>query len=262
MPSIDSDHVRIDTDGPRADVVITRPEKRNALSREVVQDLTEAFRRVDDADGVRAVAFVGEGRVFCAGFDLEMMYENDVSDHDALHTDFRDLLDTIDAMTTPTVAGIKRAGIAGGFELTLPCDFRVLGEDAKYGVIEVELGIFPHQGSTQRLPRLVGLAKAKEMVLTGEFIEPDEADRINLVTEVSATNEVDDRARALADDLTEKAPLGVENALAAFQHTFDAPLDSGLDYEHALAMEVYGSDDRMEGFEAQLEGRDPDFSGR
>lgn len=261
MPSIDSDHVRIDTDGPRADVVITRPEKRNALSHEAVRDLTEAFRVVDEAEDVRAVAFVGEGRVFCAGFDLEMMYENDVSDHDELHTDFGELLDTIDAMTTPTVAGVKRAGIAGGFELTLPCDFRVLGESARYGVIEVDLGIFPHQGSTQRLPRLVGLAKAKEMVLTGEFVDPVEADRINLVTEVAPTDEVDARARDLADELTEKAPLGVQNALTAFQHTFDAPLDAGLDYEHALAMDVYGSDDRKEGFEAQLEGRDPEFSG-
>ncbi|MEE6211007.1 enoyl-CoA hydratase/isomerase family protein [Salarchaeum sp. III] len=262
MPSVESEHVRIDVEDSRADVVITRPEKRNALTGAAVRDLTEAVRAVENAEGVRAATLRGEGSVFCAGFDLEMMSENDVREHDALHRDFRELLDTIDAMTTPTVAAVKRAGIAGGFELTLPCDFRVLGEDAKYGVIEVDLGIFPHQGSTQRLPRLVGLAKAKELVLTGEFVDPAEADRINLVTEVAPTDEVDDRARELADSLTEKAPRGVENALRAFSHTFDVPLEEGLDYEHALAMDVYGTEDRREGFAAQLEGRDPEFSGR
>ncbi|GAA0651611.1 enoyl-CoA hydratase/isomerase family protein [Salarchaeum japonicum] len=262
MPSIESEHVRIEVEDSRADVVITRPEKRNALTGAAVRDLTDAVHAVDADDAVRAATLRGEGGVFCAGFDLEMMAENDVREHDALHRDFRALLDAIDGMTTPTVAAVQGAGIAGGFELTLPCDFRVLGADAKYGVIEVDLGIFPHQGSTQRLPRLVGLAKAKELVLTGEFVDPAEADRINLVTEVAPDDEVDDRARELADSLTENAPRGVENALRAFSHTFDVPLDEGLDYEHALAMEVYGTDDRREGFEAQLEGRDPEFSGR
>ncbi len=261
MPTVDSDHVRIDTDGHRADVVITRAEKRNSLTHEAVRDLTEAFRIVDEDGDVRAVAFLGEGSVFCAGFDLEMMYENDIDDHDALHRDFRELLDTIDAMTTPTVVGIEGAGIAGGFELTLPCDMRVLDGSAKYGIIEVDLGIFPHQGSTQRLPQLVGVAKAKELVLTGEFVDPDEADRINLVTECQPADQVDARARELADELTEKAPLGVRNALRAFTHTFDVPLESGLSIEHALAMEVYDTEDRKEGFEAVLEGRDPEFTG-
>lgn len=261
MPTIDSEHVRIDTDGYRADVVITRPEKRNSLTHQAVCDLTDAFRIVDAADDVRAVAFLGEGSVFCAGFDLEMMYENDIDDHDSLHRDFRALLDTIDTMTTPTVAAIEGAGIAGGFELTLPCDMRVLDKSAKYGIIEVDLGIFPHQGSTQRLPQLVGIAKAKELVLTGEFVDPEEADRINLVTECQPADNVDSRARELADELTEKAPLGVRNALRAFTHTFDVPLESGLDIEHALAMEVYDTADRMEGFEATLEGRKPEFVG-
>ena len=262
MQALDSDHVRVDTDGRRAEVVITRGEKSNSLSHEAVVDLREAVEAVDDANRVRAAVLRGEGGVLCAGFDLEMMHANDVADHDALHRDFRGLLDALDGMTTPTVAAVEGAAIAGGFELTLPCDLRVLDESAKYGVIEVDLGIFPHQGSTQRLPRLVGLAKAKELVLTGEFIDPAEADRADLVTETCPTEGVLDRARGLADDLTEKAPLGVRNALRAFDHTFDVSLAEGLDHEHALAMEVYGTEDRTEGFEAQLEGRDPEFEGR
>lgn len=262
MPSMDNGHVRVEYDGQRADVIIDRPDKRNAMNESTVADLTEAVQRVDEDDDVRAVALLGDGHVFCAGFQLDMMHEKDVDDHDEFQRSFRNLLDTIDEATTPVVAGIKGAGIAGGFELTLPADLRVLGEETKYGIIEVNLGIFPHQGSTQRLPRIVGIGKAKELVLTGEYIDPEEADRCDLVTEVVPESDVDARARELADDLTEKAPLGIQNALEAFQATFDVPLEDGLATEHRLAMQVYGSRDRKEGFEAQLEGRDPEFEGR
>lgn len=262
MPAIGNGHVGVEYDDHRADVIIDRPEKRNAMNEAVVADLTEAIERVDGDEDVRAVALLGEGSVFCAGFQLDMMHEKDVDEHDEFQRSFRRLLDTIDGSTTPVVAGIKGAAIAGGFELTLPADLRVLGDASKYGVIEVDLGIFPHQGSTQRLPRLVGVGKAKEMVLTGEYVDPEEADRINLVTEVVPESDVDGRTRELADDLTEKAPLGIGNALEAFQATFDVPLEDGLSTEHRLAMQVYGTRDRTEGFEAQLEGRDPQFEGR
>lgn len=254
--------VSVEYDGHRADVIIERPEKRNAMDEATVADLTEAVERVDADDDVRAATLLGRGSVFCAGFQLEMMHEKSVEEHDEFQRGFRALLDAIDESTTPFVAGVKGAGIAGGFELTLPADLRVLGAEAKYGVIEVDLGIFPHQGSTQRLPRLVGVGKAKEMVLTGEYVDPEEADRINLVTEVVPEDEVDDRARELADELTEKAPLGIRNALEAFQATFDVPLEDGLSAEHRLAMQVYGTRDRKEGFEAQLERREPEFEGR
>ncbi|MDS0477023.1 enoyl-CoA hydratase/isomerase family protein [Natrinema sp. 1APR25-10V2] len=262
MSEIGNGHVRIEHDGHRADVIIARPEKRNAMNEATVADLTAAIENVDADDDVRAATLLGEGSVFCAGFQLEMMHAKDVADHDEFHRAFRELLDTIDETTTPIVAGIKGAGIAGGFELTLPADLRVLGEEAKYGIIEVNLGIFPHQGSTQRLPRIVGLGKAKELVLTGDYIDPEEAAQCNLVTDVVPEAEVDDRARELADELTEKAPLGLENALEAFQATFDVPLEDGLSTEHRLAMQVYGTRDRKEGFEAQLEGRDAEFEGR
>lgn len=262
MPAIGNGHVTVEYDGQRADVIIDRPEKRNAMAEETVADLTAAIERVDGDDDVRAVTLLGNGSVFCAGFQLKMMHEKDVDEQDEFQRSFGALLDTMDDATTPIIAGIKGAGIAGGFELTLPADLRVLGEEAKYGIIEVNLGIFPHQGSTQRLPRIVGIGKAKELVLTGEYIDPDEAERCNLVTEVVPEADVDDRARALADDLTEKAPLGIQNALEAFQATFDVPLEDGLRTEHRLAMQVYGSRDRTEGFEAQLEDREPEFEGR
>ena len=253
---------RVVVDDHRADVLIDRPEKRNAMSRPVVADLTEAFDRVAEMDDVRAVTLLGEGDVFCAGMDLPMMRDSDAEVHEAVGEELRTLFGRIDSFPKPVVAGIKRAGVAGGFELTLPADFRILGEEAVYGVVEVKLGVFPSGGSTQRLPRLVGMARAKELVLTGEYVDPAEAERIGLVNDVVPDEEVDARARELADDLTENAPLGMERALRAFDHALDVPLDDGLDVEGYLAAPLYDTRDHDEGFEARIEGREPEFEGR
>ena len=253
---------RVVVDGHRADVVIDRPEKRNAMSRPVIADLTEAFDRVAEMDDVRAVTLLGEGDVFCAGMDLPMMRDSDAESHAEVGTELRTLFGRIDDCPKPVVAGVKRAGVAGGFELTLPADFRILGEEAAYGVVEVKLGVFPSGGSTQRLPRLVGLAKAKELVLTGEYVDPDEAERMGLVNDVVPDDEVDERARELAADLAENAPLGMERALEAFDHAFDVPLEDGLDVEGYLAAPLYDTYDHDEGFEARIEGRAPAFEGR
>lgn len=259
---IGAGNAMIERDGHRADLYLNRPEKRNAMNQDVIADLTEGFRIVDEDPEVRAVALLGKGPVFCAGMDLNMMYESDQNQHIERGSNFRELLDTIDGTRTPVVAGIKGAAIAGGFELTLPADLRVLGEEAKYGVIEVELGLFPSGGTTQRLPRLVGLGKAKEMVLTAEYIDPREADRINLVTDVVPDETVDDRVRELADEITGKSPLGIRRAMEAFTHTFDVPMSDGLDVETYLSHDLYGTEDRKEGFKARLEDREPEFKGR
>jgi enoyl-CoA hydratase/carnithine racemase len=261
MHDDDLELVRIETEGHRADVIIDRPDKRNAMNPQVIAELTTAFERVSGADGVRAVTLLGEGNVFCAGMDLDMMRERVEDDTDTEH-EFSDLLSAVESCAQPVVAGIKRAGPAGAFELTLPCDLRVLGEEAKYGVLEVKLGTFPHGGATQRLPRLVGLSKAKEIVLTGDFVDPEEAHSIGLVHEVCPDAEVDSRARALADDLCENAPLGLRNAKQALDAALETPLDEGLALERALGRELDDTADYREGFDARLEGREPEFEGR
>ena len=262
MHDDDLELVRIEQADHRADVVIDRPEKRNAMNQQVIAELTAAFERVSGADGVRAVTLLGAGDVFCAGMDLEMMRERVEADSDLDRGAFPGLLAAVEDCAQPVVAGIKGAGPAGAFELTLPCDLRVLGEEAKYGVLEVKLGTFPHGGATQRLPRLVGLSKAKEIVLTGEFIDPQEARDIGLVHEVCPDGAVDDRARALADDLCENAPLGLRNAKRALDAALETPLDEGLALERALGRELDDTADYREGFDARLEGREPEFEGR
>lgn len=248
--------------GHRADVSISRPAKRNAMTVPVMEDLRAAIERADANDEVRAITLLGEGPVFCAGMDLEMMRARVESDSDIKRDAFPDLLDALESTDVPTVAAIKRAALAGAFELTLPCDFRILGREADYGVVEVQLGTFPHGGATQRLPRLVGLAKAKELVLTGELIDPAEAEQCGLVNDVVADDAVDDRARELADSLAENAPLGMANAKKALDTALEVPLERGLRYERALGRELDDTRDYREGFEARLEGRDPAFEGR
>ena len=262
MEAIGGGLATLEVDGHRADVTLSRPEKRNAMTTDLMGDLALALERADDHEDVRAIALLGEGPVFCAGMDLHMMRDRVEADSGIERDAFPELLDTLESVSVPTVAGIKRAAPAGAFELTLPCDFRVLGSEATYGVIEVKLGTFPHGGATQRLPRLVGLAKAKELVLSGEFIDPAEAEACGLVNEVVPDEEVDDAARALADSLAENAPLGMARAKRALNAALDTPLDEGLQLERALGREIDDTRDYREGFEARIEDREPTFEGR
>jgi len=261
MERIGSGLAALTVDGHRADVTLSRPEKRNAMTVPLMEDLATALERADAHEDVRAVVLGGEGPVFCAGMDLEMMRARADADGPERGA-FPDLLDALASVSVPTVAAIKRAAPAGAFELTLPCDFRVLGADATYGVIEVKLGTFPHGGATQRLPRLVGLAKAKELVLAGEFIDPAEADACGLVNEVVPDEEVDAAARELADSLAANAPLGMPRAKQALDEALEMPLAEGLERERALGRELDSTRDYREGFEARIEGRDPTFEGR
>ncbi|WP_255197376.1 enoyl-CoA hydratase/isomerase family protein [Halorarius litoreus] len=262
MHEVGSGLATLDVVGHRADVRLNRPEKRNAMTVELLADLGDAIAEADAHGDVRAITLLGTGEVFCAGMDLHMMRERVDEASDVARDAFPELLSTLDGTDAPTVAGIKRAAPAGAFELTLPCDFRILGADAKYGVLEVQLGTFPHGGATQRLPRLVGLATAKELVLTGEFIEPEDAERCGLVNDVVPDDEVDEAAQALADRLAENAPLGMRNAKKALNAALETPLQEGLALERALGKELDSTRDYREGFEARIEGRDPEFEGR
>jgi enoyl-CoA hydratase/carnithine racemase len=261
MESIGTGLATLDVEGHRADICLARPDKRNAMNEALMGDLTSAFEQASAREDVRAITLLGDGPVFCAGMDLHMMRQRVEEDSNINREVFPELLDAIETARQPVVAGIKRAAPAGAFELTLPCDFRILGSEATYGVIEVKLGTFPHGGATQRLPRLVGLSKAKELVLTGEFIDPEEALDCGLVHEVCADEAVDERAKAFADDLCENAPLGLRNGKEALNAALETPLQQGLELERALGRELDDTRDYREGFEARIEEREPEFHG-
>jgi enoyl-CoA hydratase/carnithine racemase len=262
MQEMDNGLAYVERDGHRADVVIDRPAKRNALTVDVMRDLTQAFEAVGADEDVRAVTLLGEGPVFCAGMDLRMMRERVETDAGVPRDAFPTLLEAVESTPQPVVVGIKRAAPAGAFELTLPADVRLIGADATYGVIEVKLGTFPHGGATQRLPRLVGLSKAKELVLTGDFIDPEAARECGLVAEVVDPDAVDERTRTYADDLATNAPLGMRRAKTALEAALEMPLEEGLAFERALGRELDDTRDYREGFEARVDDREPTFEGR
>ncbi|MFC3957357.1 enoyl-CoA hydratase/isomerase family protein [Halovivax cerinus] len=260
MRTVGSGLAAINRSGHRADVYLSRPGKRNAMTIDLVKDLTEAFRRLDADDDIRAITLLGEGPVFSAGMDRELV-ERQAESTPISDDAFPQLLALIEEVRQPVVAGIEGAAPAAAFELTLSCDFRVLGRDASYGLVETKFGAFPQGGGTQRLPRLIGLSKATELVMTGEYVEPDEARTIGLVHEVCDPGDVDDCAKALADDLCEKGPLALQNAKKALNAALEMPLDRGLAYERSLGSTLVDTDDFREGFEAQLEDREPKFTG-
>jgi len=263
MREIGSGNVLLGIDGRRADVVLDRPEKRNAMNQPLLRDLRAALEEVEAADNVRVMTLSGEGSVFCAGMDLEMMRDRGGDDGESLDIGLDDVTEFIDDMDVVSVASIKRGAIAGAFELVLPMDFRIISRDAKYGVIEVTLGIFPFGGATQRLPRLVGLSKAKEIVLSGDLVDARDAADMGLVHEVVDDPEaIDERAKAYADDLAENAPLGMESARQLLDAALDMPLDEGLALESAIGERLTKTDDYTEGFTARIEGREPEFEGK
>ncbi|MDZ7730070.1 MAG: enoyl-CoA hydratase/isomerase family protein [Natrialbaceae archaeon] len=261
MEDVGSGLAAIERSEHRADIYLRRPDKRNAMTVPMMADLIEAFERLGADDDVWAITLLGEGPVFSAGMDLEMMRERVEPDAEFEHDAFPDLLETIAETPQPVVVGIKRAAPAGAFELTLPCDFRIMGEDAIYGLFEVQLGTFPHGGGTQRLPRLIGLSKATEIVMTGEPIEAEEARTCGLVHEVCADDTVDDRSRALADELCSMPRWGCRAAKQALGVSLETPLEEGLALERKLGRELDDTADYREGFEARLEDREPEFVG-
>ncbi len=263
MREIGDGHVLLDVEKHRADVILDRPSSRNAMHGPLLSDLLSALEAVESNDDVRAMALLGNGEVFSAGMDLEMMKRRATDPDMSIETDLDDITEFINEMSVPSVASIKGAAIAGSFELVLPVDFRVISADAKYGVIEVTLGLFPHGGATQRLPRLVGLSKAKELVLTGEYIDPEEALACNLVHEVvEGRAKTDERAREWADRLAENAPLGMQHARHLLNAALDTPLEEGLERETELGERLTETEDYVEGFTARLEDREPEFTGQ
>jgi len=263
MREIGSGNVKLEVADRVAEVRLNRPEKRNAMNEALLSDLRAALGEVEADDDVRALVLLGEGPVFCAGMDLEMMRDRGDGESPEMETSLDDVTHFIDDMSVPSVAGIKGAAVAGAFELVLPVDFRVIDSEANYGLLEVNLGVFPSGGATQRLPRMVGLSKAKELVLTGELIDPEEAADCDLVHEVvDDADDVGDRARAWADNLADNAPLGMQHAREMLNSALDMPLSEGLELESARGQQLVDTDDYTEGFTARLEGREPEFEGK
>lgn len=249
-------------------VTIDRPGAMNALDPQTSQELIEAWLDFRDDPELWVAILTGAGeKAFCAGADLKRMGEflrlSPLERHEQREREAglgglpRNL-----PIWKPIIAAINGYCLAGGLELALACDIRIAAEHARFGLTEVKWGIIPGQGGTQRLPRLIPLGKALEMILTAEPIDAQEAYRWGLVNRVVPLSELVPTAIALAEKICENAPLAVRTAKEAVWRGLDLPLEEGLRLEQFLANLVRDTEDVQEGLRAFREKRKPQFKGR
>ncbi|HEY6459279.1 MAG TPA: enoyl-CoA hydratase-related protein [Polyangiaceae bacterium] len=256
--------VRVDQRGSVAVWTIDRADRANALSRATLFAFGKLAREATQNPSIRAIVVTGAGeKAFCAGADLKErqgMSENDVRVQVQL---YRSELGPLDRSPKPVVAAINGAALGGGLELALCCDLRVAASHAQLGLPETTLGIIPGAGGTQRLPRVVGEARAKEMILLGRRLTADEALAWGLVNRVApaGTNVVDDAIEWIRP-IAEGAPIAQAAALEAIDRALDATLELGLDLEKVSYDKTIVSEDRREALAAFAEKRKPRFQGK
>jgi enoyl-CoA hydratase/carnithine racemase len=235
----------------------------NLVTRELTEQLREALARLAAADDVRAVVVTGSGeRAFCAGSHIGEFegLRGRVAEGKLLLEKlvYRELA----GLPMPTIAAIEGDALGGGLELALCCDLRIASARVRLGMPEVRLAVLPGSGGTQRLPRVVGPARAKELILTGRIIAAEEAERIGLVNEVVPVGEARLRADAVAEEIAARGPLAVREAKRLIDAAVDVDLDAGLAAELDASERIFASEDMLEGAHAFFEKRDPHYEGR
>lgn len=248
--------------GPVTTIRLQNPPL-NLVTLDLTRQLDEVLEGVEVDSEVRAVVVTGTGdRAFCAG--------SDVKEFEALKGRVGEgklILEKavymrLARLPMPTIAAIQADALGGGLELALCCDLRVADERAKLGLPEVRLGVMPGSGGTQLLPRVVGLAKAKELILTGEIMDAAEAMRIGLVNRLAPAGTALEVAKGLAETIAVRGPVAVREAKKALDVAGDLPLDEGLAKELEGSERVFASEDMLEGARAFFEKRQPRFTGK
>ncbi|MBZ5514143.1 MAG: enoyl-CoA hydratase/isomerase family protein [Acidobacteriia bacterium] len=244
-------------------VTVNRPERLNALNRQVMQELDECFRGLQTDDGVRVVILTGAGeKAFVAGADINELAALTPLEGQEFSRYGQGVLDRIENLGKPVIAAVNGFALGGGCELAMACTLRVASESARFAQPEVKLGIIPGYAGTQRLARLVGKGRALELILTGEAVTAQEAYRLGLVNQVVPPAELMNAARALARKILANAPLAIKFALEAVHHGLEMTQEEGQFLEATLFGLCCTTEDMKEGTRAFLEKRPAKFVGR
>ena len=254
--------LNLEQEGAVAVVTINRPAVLNALSEAVLREIESAFDALAADEGVRAIVLTGAGeKAFVAGADIkELAAQTPVSGRETARRGQR-LFTRIEQLGKPVIAAINGFALGGGCELALACTFRFAADTARIGLPEITLGLLPGYGGSVRLPRLIGKARAMEMILTGKPVTADEAFRVGLVNRVVPAVSLVAEAKAFAADLAAKAPIALRYAMQSVERGLEMPFDEALELEATLFGLVSSTADMREGTTAFLEKRKPVFKG-
>jgi len=248
-------------EAPIATVQINRPDVLNALNEEVLDELVKELTALDNDDAIRCIVLTGNERAFAAGADIK---ENFVSATPVsmLKQDLTTRWEAIRRIRTPIIAAVSGYALGGGCELAMICDIIVASETAQFGQPEINLGIIPGAGGTQRLTRAVGKYRANELILTGRRIKADEAKAIGLAAQVFPAASWLDDAKALAHTIAEKPPVAARLATEAVDLAWNSTLDAGLEFERKAFYLLFATEDKKEGVDAFVNKRKAIFKGR
>ena len=243
-----------------ATVTLNRPDRYNALGSRMVDELGEALEEIEGSGEVRALILTGAGeRAFCSGVDLKERAGMDADERWSHNRALNDFAERLARLQVPTIAALNGLAFGGGLEITLACDFRIAAEGARFALPEVGIGIVPGAGGTQRLPRLVGPTRAKELILTGRRVDAGIALEMGLLSKVVPPEALMQETMALAREIAANSPLALAYAKAAVDLASGTAIEQGLRYETAAIRATLSSEDYKIGLAAFAERRTPEF---
>lgn len=248
-------------------IILNRPDVMNAFNLQMISEVSSALDHAEEDQNIKVVILTATGKVFCAGADLKEIqgfFEGPYvksRDFDAFSQTLNRMLNKVEKLRKPVIAAINGYALAGGLELVMVCDLAVCSDHAKLGDQHANVGLLPASGGTQRLPRLIGIRKAKELLFTGDMISAQEAERLNLVNKVVPTGELLSAAEELAEKIAKKSPLATESLKGLINDGMQVDLDTALQMERGAVVRHHGTEDIREGINAFLEKRQPVFSG-
>jgi enoyl-CoA hydratase len=258
----DYQSIRVERTDGRATVTVSRPDKLNALNADTIGELHEAFRELADDAAVRGIIVTGAGeKAFVAGADIAELAKMGSIDGIDVSRQGQEAFRLLETMGKPVIAAVNGYALGGGMELALACHLRIAGDNARFGLPEVKLGIIPGYGGTVRLPRIVGRGRALEMILTGEMMPAQRAYEIGLVNKVVPQAELRAEAESLLDTILKNGPIALRFALESVDRSLEAGIEEGLGLEAHLFGLLASTRDMREGMQAFLEKRAAAFSG-
>lgn len=261
---VDTDHILLEKDGDVARVWLNRPHKKNAVTPELLYRLDEIIAEVDADPNLKVLVLRGVNNTFCSGFDLDILLSDYVGSTNAMDVAVlsAEVCDRLYSMNTPSVAVLEGYVTAGGFELMISCDFAISADDAKIGDFHIRRALFGGAGPIYRLPRMIGIRKTKELMLTGKLLSGIEAADFDLINASAPADKLDQTVEEFIAQLTDKSPFMMKLTKMTIDRGLDADIQSLMVMEHLAVGNALQSEDGREGVTAFLEKREPKWVGR